>query len=115
MTRALLALAALASVIVATSSQGAGAANGSIRGRVELRRPLAGIERRPGVADLGAQAARDLTDRLRSVVYLDTAPRGAFDQNEGGRAIMDQRNETFVPHVLAITTGTTVELSLIHI
>ncbi len=109
MTRALLALAALASVIVATSSQGAGAANGSIRGRVELRRPLAGIERRPGVADLGAQAARDLTDRLRSVVYLDTAPRGAFDQNEGGRAIMDQRNETFVPHVLAITTGTTVE------
>ncbi len=29
--------------------------------------------------------------------------------SEGGRAVMDQRNETFVPHVLAITTGTTVD------
>ena len=44
-----------------------------------------------------------------SVVYLETAPRGAFEQNEPARAVMDQRNETFVPHVLAITTGTTVD------
>ena len=33
----------------------------------------------------------------------------AFETSEGGHAIMDQRNETFVPHVLAITTGTTVD------
>ena len=45
----------------------------------------------------------------RSVVYLQSAPRGAFEQTEPGRAVMDQRNETFVPHVLAITTGTTVD------
>src|SRR6202008_952475 len=32
-----------------------------------------------------------------------------FEVNEADRAIMDQRNETFVPHVLAITTGTTVD------
>src|SRR2546422_3903359 len=32
-----------------------------------------------------------------------------FRSEEGGHAIMDQRNETFVPHVLAITTGTTVD------
>lgn len=44
-----------------------------------------------------------------SVVYLETAPRSAFEQNEPRRAVMDQRNETFVPHVLAVTTGTTVE------
>ena len=37
------------------------------------------------------------------------APRGAFEQTEPGRAVMDQRNETFVPHVSAITTGTTVD------
>ena len=49
------------------------------------------------------------TDRPRSVVYLESAPRGAFEQTEPGRAVMDQRNETFVPHVLAITTGTTVD------
>src|SRR6202030_711780 len=50
-----------------------------------------------------------LQDRARVVVYLESAPRGAFEQAEPGRASMDQRNETFVPHVLAITTGTTVD------
>jgi plastocyanin len=82
---------------------------GSIRGRVELLQPVAPTERRPTVAELGSPAPRDLPDLLRSVVYLESAPRGAFETNEGGRAVMDQRNETFVPHVLAITTGTTVD------
>ena len=85
------------------------ARNGTIRGRVDLRRPTAPVERRPGVADLGSPAPRDLPNLLRSVVYLESAPRGAFETEEGGHAIMDQRNETFVPHVLAITTGTTVD------
>ncbi len=83
--------------------------SGTIRGRVELRRVAPAIERRPGVADLGPPPARDVPDRLKSVVYLDSAPRGAFEQTDGGHAVMDQRNETFVPHVLAITTGTTVD------
>jgi len=48
-------------------------------------------------------------DRFRSVVYLASAPRGAFEQPEpAARVTMDQRNKTFVPHVLAITAGTTV-------
>ena len=80
-----------------------------IRGRVELRRTAAPVERRPGVSDLGTAAPRDASDLLRSVVYLESAPRGAFETSEGGHAVMDQRNETFVPHVLAITTGTTVD------
>jgi len=88
---------------------GEGVARGSIRGRVELRRVAPPVERRPSVSDLGAPPPRDISDRLRSVVYLESAPRGAFEQNEGGHAVMDQRNETFVPHVLAITTGTTVD------
>jgi plastocyanin len=83
--------------------------NGAIRGRVELRKAPAPVERRPQVSDLGTPTARDLPDLLRSVVYLESAPRGAFETNDGGHAIMDQRNETFVPHVLAITTGTTVD------
>jgi plastocyanin len=82
---------------------------GTIRGRVDVRRPASRIERRPGVADLGSPAGRDLPDVLRSVVYLESAPRGAFETSDGGRAVMDQRNETFVPHVLAIATGTTVD------
>jgi plastocyanin len=85
------------------------AANGVIHGRIELRQALAAPERRPNVSDLGAAGRRDLPDRRRSVVYLETAPRGAFEQSETGRAVLDQRNETFVPHVLAITTGTTVD------
>jgi plastocyanin len=67
------------------------------------------MERRPGVADLGMPAGRGVPDVRRSVVYLESAPRGAFETSEGGHAVMDQRNETFVPHVLAITTGTTVD------
>jgi len=85
------------------------ARNGSIRGRVELRRVAPPIERRPGVSELGAMAGLDISDRLRSVVYLETAPRGAFETAESGHAVMDQHNETFVPHVLAIMTGTSVD------
>ena len=85
------------------------ARNGTIRGRVELRHAPQAAERRPNVADLGSAGPRDVPQLLRSVVYLEAAPRGAFDAPESVRAVMDQRNETFVPHVLAITTGTTVE------
>jgi plastocyanin len=86
-----------------------GATTGLIRGRVDLRRVPPVIERRPNVSDLGTASRRALPDRSRSVVYLETAPRGAFERTETPRAVMDQRNETFVPHVLAITTGTTVD------
>jgi plastocyanin len=111
---AVLALGAACAVSALLTAAGrpsaAGAARpGSIRGRVDLRRPPVPTPRRPGVSDLGTPAPRDLPDLLRSVVYLESAPRGAFETNEGGRAIMDQRNETFVPHVLAIMTGTTVD------
>lgn len=85
------------------------AANGSIRGRVDLRRPPPAAERRPNVSDVGAAPRATAPERARTVVYLETAPRGAFEQNEPARAVMNQRNETFAPHVLAITTGTTVD------
>jgi len=48
-------------------------------------------------------------DRRRSVVYLETAPRGAFEARDDARARIDQRNETFVPRLLAIVAGTTVD------
>jgi plastocyanin len=51
----------------------------------------------------------DPTDRRRSVVYLESAPRAAFEHRDEARAKLDQRNETFVPHVLAIVAGTTVD------
>jgi plastocyanin len=85
---------------------------GALRGRVELRRVPPPIERRPSVADLGSSGgstAPDLQDRARSVVYLESAPRGAFEQSEPARTSMLQRDQRFVPHVLAVTTGTTVD------
>jgi plastocyanin len=82
---------------------------GLIRGRIDVRRPAPAAERRPMVADFGNAARLVTENRPPSVVYLETAPRGAFEQNEPSRVVMDQRNETFVPHVLAITTGTMVD------
>ena len=96
-------------VLIRPASRLAAARNGAIRGRVELRRAAMPIERRPGVADLGTAVGHDMPDLLRSVVYLESAPRGAFETEEGGHSVMQQRNETFVPHVLAIETGTTVD------
>jgi len=94
---------------VALADQASAARPGVIRGRVDVRRVVSPADRRPGVADLGMPRVRDVPDLRRSVVYLESAPRGAFESNESGRAVMDQRNETFVPHVLAITTGTLVD------
>jgi plastocyanin len=53
--------------------------------------------------------ARATAEPPRSVVYLESAPSLAFPEAEPQRATMDQRNEMFVPHVLAITVGTTVD------
>src|SRR6185503_12267453 len=92
-----------------TSSNVSAASPGIIRGRVTLRTVAPVTERRPTVAELGTPRERDITDRLKSVVYLESAPRGAFERTEPGRAVMDQRSETFVPHLLAITTGTIVD------
>jgi plastocyanin len=103
-----LALAGPAAPAAAPGVRAPAAANGAIRGRVSIsRQPVAA--RRPTVSSLGASLEPDRTDRPRAVVYLESAPRGAFEQVEPGRAVLDQRDETFVPHVLAITTGTIVD------
>ncbi len=52
---------------------------------------------------------RDPLERRRSVVYLETAPRAAFEVSEDRRGRLDQKNERFVPHVLAIVAGTWVD------
>jgi plastocyanin len=82
---------------------------GAIRGRVDVRRVAAPAERRPGVADLGSPGPRDIPDTRRAVVYLETAPAAALAARDPGRARMDQRNETFLPHVLAVDVGTRVD------
>ena len=82
---------------------------GVIRGRVDFKVPPADRDRRVNPADLGMAAMHDTSDRRRSVVYLDPAPRAAFDAREEPHARLDQRDEQFEPHVLAIVAGTTVD------
>ena len=82
---------------------------GGIRGRLVLRQAPKPNERRPEVSDPGAGAPRDPIDRRRGVVYLEQAPRPAFDEREPVRISMDQRNERFVPHVLAVMVGSVID------
>jgi plastocyanin len=82
---------------------------GAIRGRLDIRRVVQPPERRPNTADLGTPPPREIPDLRRAVVYLETAPAAALESREPGRARLDQRNETFLPHVLAIDAGTVVD------
>ena len=88
---------------------GGAAAPGTIRGRVEIRQGSSEREPRPNAGDLGMSAAPEAAERRKVVVYLDPAPRAAFDVREEPRPRMDQRDERFVPHILAIVAGTTVD------
>ena len=106
-----LAVAALALAALswpARAGLGATAADGTIRGIIDIRQSHVMTEARPAAAAMGATPNRP--PELRpAVVYLDVAPRGAFEPDEAARATMDQRDQSFVPHVLAITVGTTVD------
>ena len=82
---------------------------GAIRGRVTVERVVQPPERRPNPADLGTPPPREIPDLRRAVVFLETAPAAALESREPGRARMDQRNETFLPHVLTIDAGTVVD------
>ena len=105
---AALGLASRAAGEGAVAAQEPRAASGTIHGRVEVRRAPVGNER-PAVAELGMPGPREAVDRRRSVVYLESAPQPAFEAPSPGRAVLDQRNETFVPPLLAVTVGSTVE------
>jgi plastocyanin len=102
-----LAVALASTTALGTPVSGADA-SGTIRGRVEVRERTEGPEARPDPGDFVMPKTRE-PERPRSVVYLDPAPRAAFDAREDPRPRMDQRNERFVPHLLAIVAGTTVD------
>jgi len=99
----------LVAVALLASAAAAAPPEGVIRGRVELRRGTPPVETRPDVGALGAATrAPAAPERSRTVLYLDPAPQGAFEELRGAGARMDQRDEAFVPYVLPVTVGTTV-------
>jgi hypothetical protein len=107
-SRSVAATAAAAVAIWLACGALAAGADGVIRGSVEIRRSQSATEARPASAGLGAPPRRPVEFRP-AVVYLDSAPSGAFELPEPGRSAMDQRDQTFVPHILAVTVGTTVD------
>lgn len=98
-----------ASIIPLAARTGQAPPSGSIRGRLDIRRLATVPQPRPGVSDLGGRPPHGVPDVRRGLVYLDVAPRAAFDDREPGRAVMDQKDETFRPRLLAVPTGTTVD------
>ena len=81
---------------------------GMLHGRVAVER-TAHSSLQPSVAELGMPPTPDTPDRRRSVVYFETAPQGAFEGPDWPPAALDQRDQAFVPYVLAIPAGTTVQ------
>jgi plastocyanin len=96
-------------VLVAGALAGVGARAASLRGRVDVRLDLPAVEPSVETAALGLPGRRAKPDRRRSVVYLEVAPQGAFEEHPRPPAVLDQRDEAFLPYVLAVTAGTTVE------
>jgi plastocyanin len=91
----------------ALAGQNAETRTGTIRGVVVAPTGAARPAARPTLSSPGT--AHEPVDRRTAVVYLDAAPTRAFDALPRTRARMDQRGEKFVPRVLAVTAGTTVD------
>jgi plastocyanin len=106
--RVLIALAAVA-MAVGTARPGADGRHpevaAAIRGRVQIGHILSST--RPASHD---HADMPVTPELyrQAVVYFESPPE-RLEHPSDARARMDQRNERFIPHLLAITTGTVVD------
>jgi plastocyanin len=80
---------------------------GTVRGRVTLPE-VAESAPRPSVAGLTGSSHVPI-DRRKVVVFLESTPVLSAYPKTPGRARMDQRDEQFMPRLLAITTGSSVE------
>ena len=109
MIRAVTSLVLLA-VLLAPRAPASAPINGAVRGRVDVRVERSVRDARPDPGGLGmGSAPKDPQERRRSVVYLKGVVVGAFERGDTRRTRMLQQNERFIPHVLAIVAGTTVD------
>ena len=88
---------------------------GSIHGQITISRKLTSQRMRfrlyPGFKPQAPPSAADISDdeRRNVVVYLEKSPLMAMEFNSGKPPEIRQLGETFIPHVLPIVKGTTVE------
>lgn len=104
-----LAVALTLTSIGVRAQTGAQTSSSVITGQVTLPNEVAPVARRPDVRGLGMPQPRNAMPRGRSVVYLEVAPREAFEGTGDARATVDQRAETFVPHLVAVEAGSRVD------
>jgi len=110
MRRSVLGLALALTVLFAATPGGQGPESGTIAGRVTLTTKIKG-RALPSTAyptrAVGAHDPSSTPEIKNVVVYLkDIVFRGALPLT---KAELHQQHETFLPHVLAITRGSTVE------
>ena len=110
MHRPILSLACLIAALLIATPEGQAPDTGSITGHVKLTPKIKGRALPTTAYPTRAVGAHDPTaapEIKNVVVYLrDVAFRGALPPT---RAELRQEHETFVPHVLAITRGSTVD------
>lgn len=92
------------------SAQTAPAAAAALRGRVRIANVLSSSRTAShthvsGESDSATEAPETYR---RAVVFLESPP-DRLDRPSQARERMDQKNERFIPHLLAITTGTVVD------
>ena len=88
---------------------------GAITGKVELsltaqvaKRERSSHYRTPVSAEVGATASKEKRPEVTNVVVYLEGERFENLQREPGVVVLDQRDATFLPHVLPIVKGTTV-------
>lgn len=95
---------ALLGTLLSASGPAPAPESASLRGRVEIRHPLPAVRVQPA-----EHPGREVLDaRNQAVVYFDEAP--VPDATPPPlHVMMHQRDERFVPHLLAVPVGSTVD------
>jgi plastocyanin len=84
-------------------------AAGAVRGRVTIKRPVPVARPRADDVMAGMAMPPEGAVRRQAVVYFENPPETAEAPAEAPHGRMDQKDEAFVPHLLAIITGTVVD------
>jgi plastocyanin len=81
----------------------------AVRGQVTIKRPVPVARPRADEVMAGMAMPPEGAVRGQAVVYFENAPETVEAPADAPHARMDQKDEAFVPHLLAIIAGTIVD------